>query len=131
MFGENFNKIPPVTVFVDIFGDNLNGPFYDWIVVGTDADGNNLYRGKLNFNTSATEFDENSKITNLDEVFAKLEAALTQYGFTKSPQNSGTAYGNSYICFINGDVQIYFENNGTKHIWIYFCTTGDWTLKRA
>ena len=131
MFGDEYANIPPVSDFVEIFGDNLNGPFYDWIVVGTDDDGNNLYRGKLNFNTSATEYDENAKITNLDAIYAELEEMLTGYGFTKSKQNSGASYGNSYICFIKGDVQIYVENNGTKHLWIYFCTTGDWTLKRA
>ena len=131
MFGDEYNNLPPVSAFVEIFGDNLNGPFYDWIVVGSDNEGNDLYRGKLNFNTSATEYDENDKITNLDAIYAELEAMLISYGFTKSNANSGTAYGNSYICFIKGNVQIYVENNGTKHLWIYFCTTGDWTLKRA
>lgn len=131
MFGDDYANLPPVTAFIDIFGDNLNGPFYDWITVGTDADGNNLYRGKLNFNTSATEYDENAKITNLDEIYAELEETLAQYGFTKSVANSGAVYSNTYICFIKGDIQIYVENNGTKHLWIYFCTTGDWTLNRG
>ena len=130
IFGDDFDKVPPVTVFTDIFGDNLNGPFFDWIVYDTDAEGNNLYRGKMNFNTSATEYDENAKITNLDEVFTALEEALSAHGFTKSLQNSGERYQNSYLCMINGNVQIYIENNGTKHMWIYFCYTGDWTLNR-
>ena len=130
VFGENIVDVPDVTVFTEVFGDNLNGPFFDWIEVGTDGEGNPIHHARINFNTSATEYDENSMITNLDEIYGKLETALTALGFSKSEANSGYAHGDTYICFIKNNVQIYLENNGTKHIWIYFCLTGDWTLKR-
>lgn len=130
IFGEDAKDVPPVTVFTDIFGDNLYGPFFDWIEVGTNPDGTPIYHAKFNLNTSATEYDENSMITNRDEIFAKLQTALAKYGFAKSEANSGK-YGSTYICFIKNNVQIYVENNDTKNMWIYFCVTGDWTLKKA
>ena len=130
LFGEAAADVPALSIFIDIFGDNLNGPFWDWNEHGADADGNIIYRGELTFNTSATEFDENAKITNLEEVFGKIEEELIKVGFTKSVANCG-GYGTyEFICFIKGDVQIYIENNGTKHIWIHFCKAGDWTLKK-
>ena len=130
IFGEDAKDVPPVTVFTDIFGDNLYGPFFDWIEVGTDKDGNAIYHAKMNLNTSATEYDENSMITNRDEIFNKLQTSLAGYGFVKSEANSGK-YGSTYICFIKNNVQIYVENNDTKNMWIYFCVAGDWTLKKA
>ena len=130
IFGEDAKDVPPVTVFTDIFGDNLFGPFFDWIEVGTNPDGTPIYHAKMNLNTSATEYDENAMITNRDEIFAKLQSSLAEYGFTKSEANSGK-YGSTYICFIKNNVQIYVENNDTKNMWIYFCVTGDWTLKKA
>ena len=130
LFGEAAADVPALSIFIDIFGDNLNGPFWDWNEHGADADGNIIYRGELTFNTSATEFDENAKITNLEEVFGKIEEELIKAGFTKSVANCG-GYGTyEFICFIKGDVQIYIENNGTKHMWIHFCKAGDWTLKK-
>ena len=130
IFGEDAKDIPNPQVFIDIFGDNLNGPFYDEIKVGTDADGNDITRGQIGFNTSGTEFDENAKITNWDEIVAKLDASLGKLGFSKSIANSGEYGADRYVTYVKNNIQIVIDNNYTKHIWIDFYFTGDWTLKK-
>ncbi len=135
IFGEEALSMPTPALFLDIFGDNISGPFYNWRSKGVDADDNPIYFGYMSINATSSEVDENSKITNYDEIIAELTAALEADGFTLSIANtdiSGGASGraNKIACFIKGDIQIVIENNYTRHFFIYFYKTGDWTLNR-
>lgn len=135
IFGDAAKDIPSPSLFMNIIGDNINGPFYDWKEKGTDSDGNPIKTGFVNINVTSSEYDENSRITNFDELMAQFKTALEAEGFTLSVANTDTSGGESgrgdrYVCFTKGDIQIVFQNNHTKYIWIYFYKTGDWTLNR-
>jgi len=135
VYGEAAKDIPAPTVFMEILGDNISGPFYNWKEKGTDAEGNPINTGYININVATSEYDENHRITNYEELMAELGAALEKEGFTLSIANTDTTGGESgmadrYVCYIKGDIQIVIQNNHTKFLWIYFYKTGDWTLRR-
>ncbi|MBQ8323257.1 MAG: hypothetical protein IJX91_04755 [Clostridia bacterium] len=134
-YGDAADEIPSPTLFMDIFGDNISGPFYDYKQKGTDADGNPVYTGWLGFTTTSSEYDENGQITNFEEIIEQLTTALTAEGFTLSPANTDTTGGasgrsNRYVTFVKEDIMIVIENNFTKYFWIDFYKAGDWTLNR-
>ena len=135
VYGESAKDMPAPSLFLEIFGDNINGPFYNWREKGTDADGNPINYGYLSINCQSTEYDENSQITNFEEIITELRKVFTEAGFTESVANTDLTGGesgrsNRYITFIKGDIQVVFENNFTKFFFIYFYKTGDWTLNR-
>ena len=135
IYGDAANQLPSPALFLEVFGDNISGPFYNWKEKDVDADGNPIYTDWISITTSSTEFDENVRITNYEEIIEKLTELLTAEGFEISRANTDmtggeTGQSNRYICFIKGDIQIVIENNHTKYFWIYFYKTGDWTLKR-
>lgn len=136
IFGEEgYLEVPSISLFIDIIGDNIYGPFYDWKSVGSDSEGNDINHGYMSIKVISTEFDENAKILNYEELMEAFKLALEAEGFILSVANtdmSGGATGqyDRYICFIKNDVQIVITNNHTKYIDIYFYQTGDWTLKR-
>ena len=121
IFGEAWVNVPSPEVFMSIFGDNINGPFYDW----KEVNGEN--HGIMNINTISMEFDENAKITNYEELMEQVINELAKYGFTLSAANtdmSGGATGKSdrYVTLIHeSGIKIVIQNNHTKYIWIYFC----------
>lgn len=83
---------------------------------------------------SSTDFDENAKILNFDEIIEVLGEELEKLGFQLSIANTDTSGGelgqsNRYVGYVNEDIQIVIENNHTKYFWIYFYKTGEWTLK--
>lgn len=135
IYGDSWTSVPTPDVLMGLFGDYLNGPFYNWRSVGTDADGKDINHGYMSITTSSTEYDDNGKMTNYEELAGQIKSVMESQGFTLSVANSDTTGGetgrsNRYLTFIKGDVQIVFENNGTKYFWIYFYQTGDWTLKK-
>ena len=136
LYGEaDAALLPTAETFMNIFGDNLNGPFFDWDEM-QDAAGNPFYRESLGITTVSGEYDENGKITNYDEIIAALDQALTALGFQKSTTNTDTSGGesgrsNRYVTYTNGGVQIVIENNFTRYFWITFYKTGEWTLKKS
>lgn len=135
IYGDNLTDFVSPTIFSNVFGDCLYGPFFDWKEKGTDADGNKIYTGYMNINTRSDKFDENSQVTNYDEIISALREALEKEGFKYSVENSDTTGGDTgrsdrYVCFIKGDVQIVVWNNFTKNFSIYFYKTGDWKLRK-
>ena len=123
------------TVFMDVFGDCIFGPFYSWKTKGTDASGNDIQTGFLEIRASSEEFDENGQITNYDELMSELRKAFEKEGFKYSVENSDTTGGETgksdrYVCFIKGDVQVVVQNNHTRHFFIYVYKTGDWKLNK-
>lgn len=135
IYGDAANQLPAPTIFLDVFGDNISGPFYDWKEKSVDADGNPIYTDWISITTSSSEFDENTRITNYEEIIDELTELLTAQGFEISRANTDMSGGesgqaNRYVCFIKDDIQIVIENNHTKYFWIYFYKTGDWTLRK-
>ena len=135
VYGDAAVDMPAPSLFLEIFGDNINGPFYNWKEKGTDADGKPINTGYISINATSSEFDENAQITNFDEIIEELRKVFTEAGFVESVANTDLTGGesgraNRYITFIKGDIQVVFENNFTKYFFIYFYKTGDWTLNR-
>lgn len=136
IFGDSYKDLPAPDALLEVFGDNLNGPFFDWKEIGTDADGNPIYTDYLTINTTSQNYDENKQITDYEEIISAIkEALVNKYGFEISAANTDMTGGesgrsNRYITFIKGDVQIVIENNFTKYFWIYIYETGAWSLSR-
>lgn len=135
IFGDDYVDVPSPALFLEIMGDNIYGPFYDWKSIGKDSDGNDINRGYMTIKTTSSNFDENAKILDYEELMEKFKVALENEGFTLSVGNtdmSGGKTGRSdrYVCYIKDNVQIVISNNHTKYIDISFYITGDWILKR-
>lgn len=133
-FGEaRFNNLPSPTALLDVFGDYLSGPFHNWKDV-VDADGNTTYMDYWNINTQSREYDENSKITNYDELIADLTASLQKEGYSQDFANSGTSGGSKYVSYTKGGaddgVQIVVENMGTKWFYLSIYPLGGWKLNK-
>lgn len=135
IYGSAASSFPSPSVFMEILGDNINGPWYDWATKGTNTDGTPKYIKILDFTAQSTEYDENNQILNYYELMDKFEEVLGREGFTLDVANTDTTGGesgrsNRYVCFIKGDIQIVIENNFTRYLWISCYKTGDWTLSR-
>ena len=121
IFGTSWTNIPSPEVFMKIFGDNISGPFYDW------KDVNGVNHGMMSITTFSTEFDENAKITNYEELMQQVIDEFAKYGFSLSAANtdmSGGENGKSdrYVTLIHeSGIKIVIDNNHTKYFWIYFC----------
>ena len=72
-------------------------------------------------------FDENSKITNYEELMEQVINELAKYGFTLSVANTDMSGGESgkadrYVTLIHeSGIKIVIQNNHTKYLWVYFC----------
>ncbi|HBF15196.1 MAG TPA: hypothetical protein DDW30_05870 [Clostridiales bacterium] len=127
--------LPTPELLMGIFGDNLNGPFFNW-KEETAESGDVIYKDYLSITTTSDQYDENRKITNYDEIIAQLTEALKAIGFKVSAANTDTTGGetgrsNRYVTYTNDSgVQIVVENNFTSYFWIYFYKVGDWSLKK-
>ena len=121
IFGESWTNVPSPEVLMKLFGDNISGPFYNW----KEVNGEN--HGYMSITTYSTEFDENSKITNYEELMQSVIDELAKYGFTLSAANTDMSGGESgkadrYVTLIHeSGIKIVIQNNHTKYLWIYFC----------
>lgn len=134
LFGTAAADIPTPDVFLEIFGDLLYGPFFDYKESGVDAEGKTTYIDYVSINTQSSEFDENSRITNYEELMNELITALQELGYTLDESNTDTSGGETglrdrYVCLYKGNIEIVISNNHTKHLSIYFYKLGDWILK--
>lgn len=121
IFGEAWVNVPSPEVLMSLFGDNISGPFYNW----KEVNGEN--HGYMSITTYSTEFDENAKITNYEELMQSVIDELAKYGFTLSAANTDMSGGESgkadrYVTLIHeSGIKIVIQNNHTKYLWIYFC----------
>lgn len=121
IFGESWTNVPTPEVLMTLFGDNISGPFYNW----KEVNGEN--HGYMSITTHSTEFDENAKITNYEELMQQVIDELAKYGFTLSAANTDMSGGESgkadrYVTLIHeSGIKIVIENNHTKYLWVYFC----------
>ncbi len=140
-YGENYLDILPSPAWLlNIFGDTLSGPFYDWSQKGVDDNGNATYKEWIGFKASSNKYDENAKILNYDEISDKIAAEFTEArGWKYDAANSGELKSAStglvhdrYITYINesAGIMIVFENNMTKWFDIDIYKIGEWSLNR-
>ena len=121
IFGESWTNVPSPEVLMKLFGDNISGPFYNW----KEVNGEN--HGYMSITTYSTEYDENAKITNYEELMQEVIDELAKYGFSLSAANTDMSGGesgkaNRYVTLIHeSGIKIVIENNHTKYLWIYFC----------
>ena len=121
IFGESWTNVPSPEVLMKLFGDNISGPFYNW----KEVNGEN--HGYMSITTYSTEYDENAKITNYEELMQEVIDELAKYGFTLSAANTDMSGGESgkadrYVTLIHeSGIKIVIENNHTKYLWVYFC----------
>ena len=129
-FEESYSDLPSPEVFVKVFDDIVYGPFYNW------KDGpNGTFIDYVSINVQSSEFDENSQITNYEELMNELIFALQEEGYTLDESNTDTSggksgYGDRYVTLTKGGVEIVVTNNRTKHLSIYFYKIGEWILKK-
>ena len=133
VFGDQVENLPSPQIFLEVFDDLVFGPFFDWKTT-TDELGNQKYIDYVSINVRSSEFDENSRITNYEELMNELITLLQEEGYTLDTANtdmSGGATGlrDRYVTMVKGDIEIVISNNHTKHLSIYFYHLGDWILK--
>ena len=133
VFGEEVKNLPSPQVFLEVFDDMIYGPFFDWRT-STDELGNEIFKDYISINVQSSEFDENSVITNYEELMNELITALQEEGYTLDSANTDMSGGETglrdrYVTMTKGDIQIVVSNNRTKHLSIYFYHLGDWILK--
>ena len=121
IFGESWTNVPSPEVLMKLFGDNISGPFYNW----KEVNGEN--HGYMSITTYSTEYDENAKMTNYEELMQEVIDELAKYGFSLSAANTDMSGGESgkadrYVTLIHeSGIKIVIQNNHTKYLWIYFC----------
>lgn len=131
--------VPTPNMFRAIFDDNIY-VFFEY-VEKKDGNGNYLKdeSGKyildytyIAINTRYEhDLDENDRITDINAVFDMILDVFSVQGYVKDRANSGAKYGNNYLTIISETtgLQIVFESNGTKNIFIEIYKLGQWTLK--
>lgn len=133
--GSDYSNLISPTAFINIFGDNFHGAFYDYKNFGTDDAPD--YRQWLQFTTNIEEGDENGQVS--EELFLelkeKIDAEMAKEGYKLDYANtdiSGGATGRSdyYLCYTKGKVVIVINTNHTRNFWIAIYRAGDWNLKR-
>ena len=135
VFKEHAVDLPSPQIFVEVFDDMVFGPFFDYRENGTDANGETIYKEYVSINVESSEFDENSRITNYEELMNELITALQEEGYVLDQSNTDTSggqsgYGDRYVVLTKGQIEIVITNNQTKHLSIYFYHLGDWILNK-
>ncbi len=137
IYGETeYAKMPQASAFLAVFGDNISGPFFNSKESTRHESG---WADYASITARTTEYDENSMVTNYEEICEKFKTELGKLGFAVSQANTdlkGKIPGQSsrYLTMISengtGNIEIVLENNYTKNFWVYFYVTGDWTLSK-
>ncbi len=144
MFGSNWNEIlPKPELFMNIVGDVLYGPWFDYKTKETDADGKaTSWYDHIDItvgdNKLATYLDEKGVMKDVESFLGpngSITNALKGMGYTHDLANSGAAFGNYYGCYTrkegNTEVLIRIENNGTAYFFIeIYNSLSGWKLNR-
>ncbi|MDE7295964.1 MAG: hypothetical protein K2N84_01735 [Clostridia bacterium] len=135
IFGSVADSVPAPTTFMKIFGDNMSGPFCD-DDTRKNANGDDVFYRWMSLTARSTEFDENSQVTNFDDIMAKADAAFTEAGLQKNYAKTDVSGGptgryNRYLVYNNAQITVVIENNFTKNFWIYIYKTSDYNALKA
>ena len=132
IFGADAASLPSPQIFLEVFDDMIFGPFFDWR--SKEEDGVTVYTDYFSINVQSSEYDENSVITNYEEIINELITKLQEEGYTLDSANTDTSGGatglsDRYVTLTKDNIEIVITNNRTKHLSIYFYHLGDWILK--
>ena len=133
IYGDVIDLLPNPSLFFNIVGDNFYGPFYDWISVGVDGDGNEINHGLVSITVKTDYADENQQMSDeqWQELLIEFKNALEPLGYKYNISASNLEASTHYVVYdvVNetGDdgITIKIENNGTRYLWIYFYQLGD------
>lgn len=137
IFGaQALTKIPKPEVFLNIFGDQISGPFFDWKDVKNEDDEIVGYKDFLSITITMDDdvyYDAQTKkqvpILDIIGQDSDLAQALSTWGFTYSPAESGFYNKDKTMCYAtytSEEIMIVIENIGTKFLYIDFRFLGDW-----
>ena len=126
IFKDDYDDLIAPGVLLDIFGDNIGGPFFDWREV--EIGGETAYYDYVSVTTRSQNVDANAKITDYDEIMAALDEKLGAFGYKRSLANCGVSGGDRVVTYIKNNVLIVVENNYTSYFWIYFRRVNEWSL---
>lgn len=156
VFGNNYKYLPGPQFFIELFDDQLSGPWYDYTRTGKDSAGNYTYIEEVSFNVKVSNVDENKILTNeeyvktINTIIAKFNewnnangAALGLSkddngnwigGWTFSKANStaleGFAYddvSNRRAVFTCDGLTMVIENIRSPYFYITIYNAGDWS----
>ena len=132
MYGEDASKFITPKDITDVFGDVISGPWHD---KNQKYDANREaiegeYYDEFSFNLQSHNLDKNNRITDWEDLMAKMNTVLSAKGYTRSPANCMNTLNTKYETFVNGNIMIVFDNIGYKTIYVSCYVTGNWTLNR-
>lgn len=119
--------LPTPKAFFEVFGDAVTY-FFSSDTAGSDPDGNTIYKYKFTCTAKWTkDLDENSRITNYDEIWNKIDEVFATEGYVVDKANTNE----KWHTLINADtqMQVVFESYTNAYIYIQICNLGEWTLK--
>ncbi|MCH5160530.1 MAG: hypothetical protein J1G04_00715 [Clostridiales bacterium] len=130
IYGANASGLPTAEDILNIFGDELSGPFYGDRQM-EKPDGTKWLRRDLSLTLRSTEYDENGMVTNFDAIVAKCDEVFGAKGFVKDMQQTDVSGGESgrysrYVVWTTDKITIVLENNFTKNFWLYFYNAGEY-----
>ncbi len=132
IFGDNYSHLPSPSVFIDLFDDNISGPFFD------EKGEGETYKRFMSFTARSDKKDENSRVTNLEEIWTAARDRLEKLGYEDTVYTDLTGYyysteykrfvrSDTWLVYDNGYITVVIENNGTQNFWIYLYNHGDYT----
>ncbi len=130
MYGDEASNFITPKDIVSVFGDVISGPWHETDDKKNDAGEVIKSFPCFSFNLQSVELDKDNRITNWTELMNQMNAVLSSKGYTKSEPNSIDEINRKFCTFINGGIEIVFENIGYKTIYVSCYVTGDWLLNR-
>ena len=114
MYGEDASKFITPKDITDVFGDVISGPWHD---KNQKYDANREaiegeYYDEFSFYLQSHNLDKNNRITDWEELMAKMNTVLSAKGYTRSPANCMNTLNTKYETFVKGNIMIVFENIG-------------------
>lgn len=132
MYGDNASKFITPKDLTDIFGDGVRGPWHNKNSKD-NGDGTTTEYDEFNVNICDSEsviLDDNNRITNWEDLMSQVATKLGAKGYTRSSANCMNDPSRKFETFVNGDIQIVFENIGYRTIYLSCYKTGYWNLTK-
>lgn len=140
-FGNNKKYLPAPSFFLDIFDDNMHGPWYDYSESDKVTDG---YIDSISITLEVMDVDENHVLGNdkYNTIIEQLKAAFDKWNKDNGYTTGGWQYSASmstatavsdddmsirYAVFVSDGLTICFQNNRNAFFYVDIYTTGEWT----
>ena len=130
MYGDEAKNFVTPKEIVSIFGDVISGPWHETSDKKNDAGEVIRSFPCFSFNLQSVKLDNDNRITDWTDLMDKMNTVLSAKGYAKSEANSIDSINRKFCTFINGNIEIVFENIGYKTIYVSCYVTGDWLLNR-